>query len=278
MFYITLSNYFKLINCLDLRFKEGIASQFYKSCKLKDFDLDLGFFSANEARKVVISERLYHDISSLMREMCFIPFKNNKDWVIKVAKPAYHTKLGCTAMRNDFFNVEFPTSLVSSCREEYRDFLMANWETRYKRGTPAPIVSAFCAELKTMFNLDESIQDLASLPVKYDNSGFREFCELLDKEEKIAEIKQIIGVFNAKANTFSKAEVARAVALLKDHQFTENLSEEKQIALEQLVEYKRQITSRILAFHFYHCFEQGLDLSKELLELAGMRICQCCGH
>ncbi|BFU59580.1 MULTISPECIES: hypothetical protein [Rodentibacter] len=271
MLYITNYNYRNLIKTLDINIPSYFKKEYYRGYQLKDIPLDLAYFSENEAKLLVISDLLYRDLSNLNRRMYFIQNKQEQNkWVFKLGMPAYHAHSECEALNSDFENILRPASLKDEDVKAYGEMILANKE-RYQAGTEISVIIAFCQELKDTFKLEESIQEIARLPKRYENTGIYEAFFNLASEEQLAEIKRVSRLFRLYVQDSSKERVRCFSALLH----SDDLCEEDQLKMEKIQALKYQLQMWILHFHFQYAFSQGIDITEKILHLSGFRRCRC---
>ena len=277
MIYLTNYKYKTFIESLDVNIPFEYKKEFFNKYKLKNLNVDLSFFSMNEKKRMVISDMLFQDIANLNR-LYFIRKneKDNKELVFANSIfPAYHSDKDCSAMLNDYVNAKFPKSLKADRKEEYRQFIKDN-QDRYKCDTAAYVVWEFCKEVKAKFHLTESEQEISSLFVRKNNSGYMAFCLELNLEQKIEEINSLWEVFVKNTKDKNEIDLAKLSFSVRKGEVMEHF--ENMEEMKKLYEQKLGIINRILAMHFYHAHKQGLELSEKILQLAGFVPCQapCC--
>ena len=71
MFYITKANYHTLLNSLELNipFSRNEEKEYFWGSKMTSFDLDLSYFTFEEAKALLISDLLFHDTKSALNSM-----------------------------------------------------------------------------------------------------------------------------------------------------------------------------------------------------------------
>lgn len=281
MYYLTNHNFGKLLNGLYLELPMNYAEayvHYYSEYRLASFDLDLHFFTKDEARALVIADKLVKDIKFVATEVqiarCNI---EQQKWVEKIVLPAFHSHENCQLLSSDFENFLIPESCPESRREEYRTYFLAH-KDRYGRteNKVAPIV--FCRLLQEKFNLSEELVDLEMhhfSRTNYDNSEVVEFNHTLDFEKEAINIQEMIDRFSTRVSKCKPSEVRSAYY----RQNSEVLSEEERAMITTIQQERKQIYARILNFYFQKLFKEGADIPLHILELAGFQPCKgCCKH
>ena len=281
MYYLTNSNFGKLLGTLyfDLPMNYADAYINYYSCyRLASFDLDLHFFTKDEARALVIADKLIKDIQFIATEVQIARCKDEqKKWVEKIVLPAFHSHKKCNLLSSDFENFLIPESCPESRREEYRTYFLTHKDRYgYAENKVAPIV--FCRLLQAKFNLSEELVDLEMhhfSRTNYDNSEVVEFNHTLDFEKEAINIQEMIDRFSTRVSECKPNEVRSAYY----RQNSEFLSEEKRAMIATIQQERKQIYARILNFYFQKLFKEGADIPLHILELAGFQPCKgCCKH
>ena len=280
MFYITKYNFCKnFVGKLDLDIPALEKEGFFKNYKLDLFDLDLNYFTKNEREVLVISDRLYRDISNINRGIVFRQIKcEQQNWVYKISVPTYHSEKTCDNLNTEFNNIRIPNSLASLQSEEYRQFFLDN-KDRYgfKAGLVEP--KAFARKLKEKFGLTESIDDLLNnhiLPTIRENSGVESVTGTV--EQSIDEINKLIDAFK---DFVKKEQISDSFSRCSwmGTKADAQLSEKENQIMGSVYNQKKIIVSRILTFHFQHIEKKGFDVSEYLLEMLGFQACpNCCKH
>lgn len=95
MFYLTKSNYSKLLKALHINIPHNYIKSFYSNYKLPNFDLDLNFFTLPEAKKIVISHMLFNDIGNLEKILLIEKMSINRKNVYKSKTMGISNKYAC---------------------------------------------------------------------------------------------------------------------------------------------------------------------------------------
>lgn len=281
MYYLTNHNFGKLLNGLYLDLPMNYAEayvNYYSEYRLASFDLDLHFFTKDEARALVIADKLVKDIKFVATKVqiarCNI---EQQKWVEKIVLPAFHSHENCQLLSSDFENFLIPESCPESRREEYRTYFLTH-KDRYgnAENKVAPIV--FCRLLQAKFNLSEELVDLEMhhfSKTNYDNSEVAEFNHTLDFEKEITNIQAMIDSFTGHASKFKPREVRSAFY----RQNLTHLTEEERNMIATMQQERKQIYFRIINFYFKKLFKEGADIPLNILKLSGFQPCKgCCKH
>ena len=281
MYYLTNHNFGKLLGALyfdlPMNYAEAYVN-YYSEYRLASFDLDLHFFTKDEARALVIADKLVKDIKFVATEVqiarCNI---EQQKWVEKIVLPAFHSHENCQLLSSDFENFLIPESCLESRREEYRAYFLEN-KDRYgnSENKIEPIV--FCRLLQSKFNLSEELDDLVKhhfSKTNYDNSEVAEFNHTLDFEKEITNIQAMIDSFTGHASKFKPSEVRSAFY----RQNLMHLTEEERNMIATIQQERKQIYFRIINFYFKKLFKEGADIPLNILKLSGFQPCKgCCKH
>ena len=252
MYYLTNHNFGKLLNGLYLDLPMNYADayvNYYSEYRLASFDLDLHFFTKDEARALVIADKLVKDIKFVATEVQIARCNaEQKKWVKKIVLPAFHSHKKCHLLSSDFENFLIPESCPESLREEYRAYFLTHKDRYgYAENKVAPIV--FCRLLQAKFNLSEELVDLEMhhfSRTNYDNSEVVEFNHTLDFEKEAINIQEMIDRFSARVSKRKPSEVRSAFY----RQNLEVLSEEERAMITAIQQERKQIYARILNFYF----------------------------
>ncbi|VEI57496.1 Uncharacterised protein [Pasteurella multocida] len=278
MFYLTKSNYSKLLKALHINIPHNYIKSFYSNYKLPNFDLDLNFFTLPEAKKLVISHMLFNDIANLEKILLIEKMSiNQKQWVYPINMPVYHTSQECEYLTNEFSNVRIPQSVETRSIEqieEYRKYFIENIHNYgHKENKREPII--FCRKLKEKFHLSEEIDDIEKNYLnitELDNSGIEEFNISLDFEKEKEEIDSLISIFNNLIKTSDiTPEISRKSFLLKKINHSEK---ENTFLMEEIYKQKQQIIIRILNYHLKYLESNNININEKVLQLAGFGLCK----
>lgn len=281
MYYLTNHNFGKLLNGLYLDLPMNYADayvNYYSEYRLASFDLDLHFFTRDEARALVIADKLVKDIKFVATEVqiarCNI---EQQKWVEKIVLPAFHSHENCQLLSSDFENFLIPESCPESRREEYRAYFLEN-KDRYGNAENKIEPIVFCRLLQSKFNLSEELDDLVKhhfSKTNYDNSEVAEFNHTLDFEKEITNIQAMIDSFTGHASKFKPREVRSAFY----RQNLTHLTEEERNMIATMQQERKQIYFRIINFYFKKLFKEGADIPLHILKLSGFQPCKgCCKH
>nr|WP_315539196.1 hypothetical protein [uncultured Haemophilus sp.] len=281
MYYLTNHNFGKLLNGLYLELPMNYAEayvNYYSEYRLASFDLDLHFFTKDEARALVIADKLVKDIKFVATEVqiarCNI---EQQKWVEKIVLPAFHSHENCQLLSSDFENFLIPESCPESRREEYRAYFLEN-KDRYGNAENKIEPIVFCRLLQSKFNLSEALGDLVEhhfSKTNYDNSEVAEFNHTLDFEKEITNIQAMIDSFTGHASKFKPREVRSAFY----RQNLMHLTEEERSMIATIQQERKQIYFRIINFYFKKLFKEGADIPLNILKLSGFQPCKgCCKH
>ena len=281
MYYLTNHNFGKLLNGLYLDLPMNYADayvNYYSEYRLASFDLDLHFFTRDEARALVIADKLVKDIKFVATEVqiarCNI---EQQKWVEKIVLPAFHSHENCQLLSSDFENFLIPESCPESRRDEYRAYFLEN-KDRYGNAENKIEPIVFCRLLQSKFNLSEELDDLVKhhfSKTNYDNSEVAEFNHTLDFEKEITNIQAMIDSFTGHASKFKPSEVRSAFY----RQNLMHLTEEESNMIATMQQERKQIYFRIINFYFKKLFKEGADIPLNILKLSGFQPCKgCCKH
>lgn len=281
MYYLTNYKFTELLNTLylDLPLSYAEAYMFYYSkYRLASFDLDLSFFTADEARALTIADKLVKDIHIISKEVQIKKHEyNQKQWINSISLPAFHTNNECASLTHKFENVRIPESCEDSRRDEYREFFLES-RHRYGYSENKADPTVFCRLLKARFNLSESIEELERDyfdEVNFDNSGVMAFNETLDFEKEMKDIQAKIDEFCKQKKGLTEKAVRSAYYRQKD----KNLTQEEREMMRSVYQQRKEIYFRIINFYFKKLFKEGADIPEHILMLAGFQPCKgCCGH
>jgi len=110
---------------------------YYSEYRLASFDLDLHFFTRDEARALVIADKLVKDIKFVATEVqiarCNI---EQQKWVEKIVLPAFHSHENCQLLSSDFENFLIFALAIIERRFARLDLYMGFLITMYKSPNP----------------------------------------------------------------------------------------------------------------------------------------------
>lgn len=281
MYYLTNHKFTELLNTLYLDLPLSYAEAYmlyYSKYRLASFELDLSFFTADEARALTIADKLVKDIHIISKEVQIKKHEyNQKQWINSISLPAFHTNNECASLTHTFENVRIPESCEDSRRDEYRKFFLeSRHHYGYSENKADPKV--FCRLLKARFNLSESIEELERDyfdEVNFDNSGVMAFNETLDFEKEMKDIQAKIDAFYEQKKGLTEKDVRSAFYRQKD----KNLTQEEREIMNSIYKERKEIYLRIINFYFKKLFKEGADIPEHILMLAGFQPCKaCCEH
>lgn len=281
MFYITKANYHTLLNSLELNipFNRNEEKEYFWGSKMTSFDLDLSYFTFEEAKALLISDLLFHDTKSALNSMLIKKInKDQRKWVFQLGKPSYHIFGDCERLQSDFTNIRIPESIQSKVDkeiEQYRAYFIDNFKKYgYSENKIAPIV--FCRKLIELFKLTESVDEMEQFYFRYEhvsNSGVEEFNLTLNFEKEANEINSLIEAFNELVKDV-EPQIARSA-----YSYTKkDVDSEEYTQLKTIFEKRKALWARILNFHFRKLAKEGFDLSEKIFELVGFQPCKHCCH
>lgn len=278
MYYLTKHNFSKLLNLLHMDIPMNYTDAYiyyYSEYRLASFDLDLHYFTKNEARALTIADQLVKDIRVISEKIQISRIeREQKKWVYNIVSPAFHAKRNCVKLHSDFENVPIPESCDEARCEEYRTYFLAE-KGRYGYSANKIAPSVFCRKLKAHFNLSESVEDLEKnyfYETSYDNSDIIDFNKSLDFEKEASAIQSIIDIFKENTSTFTTENVRSAYY----RQNNEVISQTERDVMKSIYKTRKQLVSRILNFYFQKLFKNGFDVPRKVLEIAGFKPCRCC--
>lgn len=285
MLYITNAKYRDFISSvdLDLPFYFNEEKTYYWGCKLNSFDINLNYFTQEEAKLLVISDRLFCDVKQTLNTILFKRLDEQRgNWVYELKAPCYHENKDCDWLHSDFENVRIPRSLDKSLLNEYRRFFIDNKEDYgYQEGKKDPRI--FCRLLIDKFNLNEkdNLDQAISLDQfveyyfnteRYDNSDVSDFNFTLDFNKEYADIKDLINQFKSVTKDISVSDSRSVYFKAKDKEKTK----EERIKFDNIFNMRKRLVARILNFHFQKLAQSGFDISKTIFEMIGFRACRSC--
>lgn len=286
MFYITNARYSTFVNSLDLNLpfqNPQDKNNFYHGYKLKSFDLDLRFFTQDEAHALVLSDMLFQDMAGTLNNILIEKIEQDqKKWVFEIGMPCYHTNAHCEYLNSDFTNVRIPASVRETRKDEYRAYFIANHK---KYGGRADQIepSVFARKLIALFNLEESVEDMLQFYIRYEryeNSEVAEFNAILDFEKEANTIHSLIDCFTQliNDNEISPENSRRAYFLGQSKSKDPSISEALQKLMKQVFNERKALVARILNYHFRKFARDGFDVNEKLFHLVGFRPCKSCGR
>lgn len=302
MFYLTKSNYAKLVNSLDVDIPVSVLRSFYKEINSIDSfpELNMNVFSTKQIRLLYISDLLYQKTASYCHHLLISRVNElSNHWVFKVAHPCYHHNSTCESAHNDFVNKRIPKSVVDAGRqEEYRKFILENL-SKIGTSTEYPTSEDFARVLQNTFGLTETIKEIIKQYIsnkRFLNSEIMEFNATLDFEKERLLINRQIDAFkNFMKETyqryFDKQEAFKMSFNAYSYQAFESyygkkasLYDDKEIKLtvferefmQDIYEKKSALLNRIMNFHFQKLQQEGFDLSERFLHLVGFKPCSRC--
>lgn len=259
MYYLTNNNLGKFLARLDFNEAFYNYGYSYHNNKLKEFDIDLHFFTKDEAKNLVIAEKIYFDLKVEMDKYLIIEKKNNqKKWVFEIHNSSFHADRNCEKLKSSFSNYEMPK--VNN-PDEYRAYFEKIFpELEAQNGINKKW--EFSTIIKEKFNLEEDLDFIVKhylTPVNKKNSGVTSI--VVDINENIEEFKVL-------TENCSKDDIRRAY-------FKKNDPEDGEY-FERIYKLRKEIYSQMLFFYISKTLEKGLEINEELLKLTGFSPCSCC--
>ncbi|MFZ7261504.1 hypothetical protein ACLSZR_01405 [Avibacterium avium] len=259
MYYLTNNNLGKFLAKLD--FNEAFYNYGYSyyNNELKEFDIDLHFFTKDEAKNLVIAEKIYFDLKVEMDKYLIIEKKNNqKKWVFEIHNSSFHADRNCEKLKSSFSNYEMPKVKNP---DEYRAYFekifpeLEAWNGIDKK-------REFSTIIKEKFSLEEDLDFIVKhylTPVNKKNSGVT--YTVIDINENIEEFKVL-------TEKCSKDDIRSAYFKKNDPENGEYF--------EYVYNLRKNIYSQMLFFYISKTLEKGLEINEELLKLTGFSPCSCC--
>lgn len=302
MFYLTKSNYEKLVHSLDVDIPVSVLRSFYQEINtIYSFpELNMQAFSADQIRRLYISDLLYQKTAAYCHSLLIRRIDTLSDyWVFKVVQPCYHHNSKCQFAHNNFVNKRIPRSVVDAGHKEaYRQFILENLsKTDSHIGYSA--LEDFACTLKDNFDLTETIEEIIKQYIsdqRFSNSEMMEFNANLDFEKEYLLInKQITAFknfmketyqcyldnrknFKMSFNTHSYRHFESYYgkkASLYAYEDIELTKFEREF-MQGIYGQKSALLSRIMNFHFQKLQLEGFDLSERFLHLLGFKPCSHC--
>ncbi|MCI7718419.1 hypothetical protein ACLSYY_04125 [[Pasteurella] aerogenes] len=281
MFYITKANYHTLLNSLELNipFNRNEEKEYFWGSKMTSFDLDLSYFTFEEAKALLISDLLFSDTKSALNSMLIKKvYKDQRKWVFQLGTPSYHISGDCERLQSDFINVRVPKSMQLRGNheiEQYRAYFIDNF-AKYGRSENKIDPIVFCRKLIELFKLTESAKEMEQFYLRreyYSNSGVEEFNLTLNFEKEANEINSLIEVFNELVKDVEPSISRFAYSYTK-----KDVDSEEYAQLKTIFEQRKALWARILNFHFRKLAKEGFDLNEKIFELVGFQTCKKCCH
>ncbi|MFU2078677.1 hypothetical protein ACLQ98_09965, partial [Avibacterium endocarditidis] len=258
--YLTNSNLGKFLAKLD--FNEAFYNYRYSyyNNELKEFDIDLHFFTKDEAKNLVIAEKIYFDLKVEMDKYLIIEKKNNqKKWVFEIHNSSFHADKDCEKLKSFFSNYQMPNVENADEYRAYFEEILPELEVLNEYDE----LLKFADMIKEKFSLEEDSNFIVKhylTPVNKKNSGIVDI--VVDINEKIEEFKVI-------TKEISKNDIRSAY-------FKKNDNEEDGEYFERIYKLRKEIYSQMLFFYISKTLEKGLEINEELLKLTGFSPCSCC--
>ena len=267
MIYLTINNFYKVITKLYLDIPYYVEKSFYENYKLNLLELDLKYFTNDEARILVICDKLFCNVKNTMENLMVSNKEREQEkWVYNLSTPSYHYDKKCHYLNSNFINYKVPQSLIGTdLAEDYRVFFKENID-KYGNSENKIAPERFASILINKFNLSESKDEILNeyiLKVELKNS---QVSNIQEPEQDIETLfKNIDKKMKEISSNISYKDSRRAFFLKKENE-----------SFKVYYEKRKKIVFYLFKIYFYLLNKKGFHFNEKLLEMCGLTPCKAC--